>query len=223
MTSSPHADGYPTVHAYQITCPGRGNRSRNHREGDMPTARCVQRDAVRPRIRRDVAGPAEAHPADLWYPHSANLPRRVVNVAGFERDHPKSLVTPGLAPRWTPMGAREEVAHSLLEVSQSLLLNHLAPGAQPRELSTCPSELAALLKVAGRGLAAWPPVRLLLDGQVPYEPRMCAVRKHRPFLNSGGLKTITRHSNIVAMTPDMLREAAAFLRSRGRSRMPRIT
>jgi hypothetical protein len=73
------------------------------------------------------------------------------------------------------MRAGKEITHGLGEVSQRLLLHHLAPGAQPQMLSPSRGELPTLIQVTWRTAAAWTPPRMLLDSEVPYEPGLSAV------------------------------------------------
>jgi hypothetical protein len=88
------------------------------------------------------------------------------------------------------MSPTEVISHGLGMVAECLLLNHLASRAQPSVFRTYLGKLPALLQVARRGLAAWTPVRSLLDRQVPHEPGMRAMVPQNRFLGGRREQTV---------------------------------
>jgi hypothetical protein len=73
------------------------------------------------------------------------------------------------------VGAGEEVRHGLGEVTQRLLLHHLAALPQPCVLGTRLGKVTALVDIARSAAAAGPPPGLLLDGEVPHIPGVGAM------------------------------------------------
>ena len=67
-------------------------------------------------------------------------------------------------------------------------------------------ELAALLQVARRALAALLPVRVLLDGQVPHIPGVRAVAAQHCLLDGRGKQPEPGHANTLARTTDISEE-----------------
>ena len=154
-------------------------------KGDVPTSRPIQSDAVGLHGLRYVAGPAEAHPADLGNPNLAISAAEPLDMARFQSDLPESFVLAGLPPCRATVGAVEKVAHRLRKVPQRLLLHGLRPGRQPIVLGTSRSQLSTLLVITGR-LAALLPLLLLLDGQIPHKPSMLTVfAQHCGLLRAG--------------------------------------
>ena len=156
------------------------------------------------------AGPAEPHPPSLRHPDLADVAGHAADVpllAAPPHD-PEPFVPPSLTPRRPPGRVRrvEEGAHRLGEVPQGLLLYRLGALGQPR--MGCPRlrELPALFQVARRAVTARPPVRVLLDRQVPHEPGMRAVAAQHSFLGRRGQQAIPRHTNTLATTTDIPEE-----------------
>jgi len=110
----------------------------------------------------------------------------------------------GLAPRGSVMGPAYLIAHGLGEVPQRLLLDHLAPGSQPAELSARLGELSAVFRPARRERPAWTPPQVLLARQVPHEPGVCAVGSQRRLLRGRGYsRYLDIDSNVTATTDKM--------------------
>src|SRR5262249_12241828 len=124
---------------------------------------------------RDWAGPAEPHPPGLGYVDLPGLAAQPPNLAWSQAHNPKPVVLPCFAPGGLAVGAGEVVRHGLGEVSQRLLLDHRAACGQPLVLVPRRRKLTAVFYPAWRGLAAGPPPRLLLDGEIPYKPGMRAM------------------------------------------------
>ena len=101
------------------------------------------------------------------------------------------------------MGTAEEIRHSLGEIAQRLLLDHLGAGRQPRVPGPRGGELPALFQVARRAHPARVPVGVLLDGQVPDVPGVAAVVPQHRFLRGGGVEPVPGHTNIIAITTDI--------------------
>jgi hypothetical protein len=89
------------------------------------------------------------------------------------------------------------------EVAQGLLLHHLGACSQPRVLGAGGCELTALFQVAWSTLPAWPPMPVLLDGQVPHVPGVGAVVTQRSFLDRQWKQSIAGHANTLATTIDI--------------------
>ena len=100
----------------------------------------------------------------------------------------------------------EEGGHRSGEVPQRLLLHHLRARAQPVMVCAGGGELAALLQVARRALAALMPVRVLLDGEVPYIPGVRAVAAQQRLLAERGKQPEPGHANTLARTTDVSEE-----------------
>jgi hypothetical protein len=101
------------------------------------------------------------------------------------------------------VGAVEKVAHRLREVAQRLLLNGLRPGFQPVVFGAGRGQLGTLLVVPGC-LAAWLPVLLLLDGQIPHKAGMATVFGQRCRLIKAGKQPKPAHINNIGGTTDSL-------------------
>ena len=67
-------------------------------------------------------------------------------------------------------------------------------------------ELPALLQVARRGRSPRPPVRVLLDGQVPHIPSVGAVVPQHGLLGGRGEQPVPGHANTLATATDILGE-----------------
>ncbi len=174
-----------------------------HRERDMPAIGWIPRDPVGLHTRRDRPGPAKADPACLWHPDRAHLAAQPPNVAGLDRHDAESLVPAGLAPRWAAVRSIEIALPGLREVAQSLLLNHLAAGAQPTVLRACLRKLATLLQIPGSAGAAGTPPRVLLYRQIPYEPGVRTVFTQDQLLRRRRVEPVTRHKANVLATTDI--------------------
>lgn len=161
-----------------------GNRIGNGGESDMPPSSAVTRDPIRLHANRHGTRPAEPHPACFWDSDLADIAGDSADIplpAALTHDA-KSLVPSRFPPRRQPMRSPEEVRHGLREVPQCLLLHHLAAVAQPRVFRARCGELSELLKVTWRAIPSRPPVRMLLDRQVPNVPGMSTVLRQNRFL-----------------------------------------
>src|SRR5216683_3192099 len=196
------ADGYPADDPDGLSVARAGDRIRDHGKGDVPAPGAVKRDAVRLRARRHRAGPAEPYPSGLRHAHLAGVAGQAAHLAGLDGDDPEPPVPAGLPPRRPPGPVLrvEEGGRGLGEVAQRLLLHHLGACGQPRVLRAGGGELPALFQVARRARAAWAPVRVLLDGEVPCEPGVAAVVPQRCLLGGRGEQTVPGHANTLANT-----------------------
>jgi hypothetical protein len=163
------------VNSYHFAVTGSGDRLWDGSEGNVPAARTVACHAIGFHARGYSTGPAESYPSHFRDAHLTDIARQAAYVSRFEGYHPESLVPPGLPSCGAVMSPTEVISHGLGMVAECLLLNHLASRAQPSVFRTYLGKLPALLQVARRGLAAWTPVRSLLDRQVPHEPGMRAM------------------------------------------------
>ena len=125
--------------------------------------------------------------------------------SGLDSDDPASFVASGFAPGRSPgrVARVEERGSRLGEVPQRLLLDHLRTRGQPWVLGASGGELSALLQVAGNTLAAWVPVRMLFDGQIPYVPGMAAVLPQHGLLGGRGVQPVPRYANTLSTTADI--------------------
>jgi len=104
------------------------------------------------------------------------------------------------------VGSGEEIRDRQSEVPQGLLLDHLGAGGQPGVLRAGGGELSALLQVGRRARSARAPVRMLLDGKVPYVPGMAAVTSQHDLLGGRGEQPVSRHANTLSSTADIYGE-----------------
>src|ERR1019366_7154412 len=102
-------DGHAAVDADGLAVAGRGDRSGDRREGDVPPPGPVQGHPVGLDSRRHRTGPAEPYPSGLRDPHLAGMAGQAAYVAELDSDDPESLVAAGLAPRRAVMGAADVV------------------------------------------------------------------------------------------------------------------
>jgi hypothetical protein len=108
------------------------------------------------------------------------------------------------------MRASEEVAHSLGEVPQRLLLHRLRTRRQPPELRPRIGQLPGLLAIAGRADPTRPPMPMLFHGEIPHKTGVRAVLQQHRFLGGRGLKPKT-HANTLSTTTDISRRERRFL------------
>jgi hypothetical protein len=193
------------VDAHGLAVTGCGNRRGDGGERDMPSPGPVHRHPVRSHACGDGARPAEPDPPGLRYPDLTGVPAESAQLPGSDGNDPESLVPTGLAPRRPPGRVRrvEERSHRLGEIPQGLLLHHLGTGPQPRVLGAGGGELSALLQVARRTHTARPPVRVLLDSEVPHVPGMDAVVPQHCLLGGRGDQPVTGHANTLANAADI--------------------
>ena len=172
---------HASVHADDLAVPGRGHRRRDHSERDVPAAGTVPGHPIGRGIRQR-AGEPEPHPADLRHQHPRPLPGQLFNPAGLGADDPEPFMRPRLAPRRSPMGAREEVAPGPVEIPQRLLLHRLRARRQPRLSPARLGQLRCLGDIPRRRRSARTPHQPLLHAQVPHESRMRAVIQQQHLL-----------------------------------------
>jgi hypothetical protein len=198
---------YPPVDAHHLAVTRHRDWVGDGSEGNVPASGPVHRHPIGLHARRHHARPAEPHPAGLRHPDLSDVARQAAHVPlpPAPPHDPEPLVPPGLAPRWPPRRVVrvEEGGHRLGEVPQRLLLHRLGACRQPRMLGPCLGQLAALLRVARRGLPARMPVLVLLNGEVPHVPGVRAVVTQHRFLNGAGVQPEPGHTNILANTADI--------------------
>ena len=200
-------DRHAPVDAHGLAVARSGHRFGDGGEGHVPAAGPVHGHPVGLHARRHRPGPAEPHPPHLRHPHladmaghPAHLPLRAAAPGDLE-----PLVPSGLAPGRPPgrVGGVEERGHRPGEVPQRLLLDGLGAGGQPRMRCPRGGELPALLQVPRRARSSGPPVRVLLDGQVPHVPGMGAVLPQHRLLGGRGVQPVSGHANTLATTTDI--------------------
>jgi len=192
---------HAAVDTHYAAITGSRNGFRDHSKGDVPPPRSIHRDPVRLHRVGNIAGPPEPHPTDLRYPYLPVAAAQPLEVARFESDLTEPFVLAGLAPRRATVGTFDKVAHRLGEVAQGLLLHGLRSGCQPVIFGAGRSQLGTLFVVAGC-LAAWLPVLLLLDGQIPDKPGMTTVLGQRCRLLRAGKQPKPAHINNLGTTTD---------------------
>jgi len=185
--------GHTAVHADDLGRARRRDRCGNDGECDMPAADPVAGDPIGLHISWNGACPAEMHPANFGYPHPACLPVQALDVIGSDSDLPEPFVLSGLAPSGSAVGASEEVGHGLMEVTQGLLLYRHAARCEPRVLGAGLGQLASLFAIGGGRSPSRPPVRVLLDGEIPHEPGVRAVRQQTNLLGGRRTQPVARH------------------------------
>ncbi len=198
-------DFHTAVDTHDLAVPGCRHRRRNRREGDMPAPGPIEGHPVGFYARGNGAGPAEPDPARLRHPDLAGVAAKPSYLVWFEGDDPESLVPAFLAPRRPPgrVARVEERGHCLREVPQRLLLHRLGAFPQPVMFRAGFGELSALFQVTRRSLPARPPVRVLLDRQVPHEPGVAAVISQYHLLSRRWKQTIPGHANTLTIGTDI--------------------
>jgi hypothetical protein len=98
----------------------------------------------------------------------------------------------------------KEGGHRLGEVAQCLLLYRLGTSSQPRMLGSGGGELLALFSETWRALTTRPPMKVLLEGEIPHKSGMGAVSAKDSLLGNRGNQAISRHANTVAIAADIL-------------------
>jgi hypothetical protein len=193
---------HTAVDANHAAVPGRGNRVRDVREGDMPAPGTISSNAVRLHPMGHRPRRTEADPSDLGHPYPPVAPVELLDVACLDPDLPEAFMHAGLAPRRATMGAGEEVLHRLGEVAQRLLLHGLRAGCQPVVLGADLRQLSALLVIT-RGVASRLPPLLLLDSQIPHEPRVAAMLHQHDLLSWCGQQSEPGHTRKITTTTDI--------------------
>ena len=172
-------------------------RFRDGRECNMPPAGGVTVSPERLHPVRYRTGQPKPNPPALGHEHFSAVAVQLANALRLHRDNPESLIAASFPPCRFAMRAREEIPHRLVKIPQRLLLNHLAALREPRIIRARAGQLSALLKVAGCGLKSRPPVRMLFDREVPYEPGITTVPQQDSFLCSGRRKPVAGHARIL--------------------------
>jgi hypothetical protein len=190
-------------------------RIRNVRKSYMPAAGAISRYAVGLHTRGHSSRPVETDPSDFGDPHLSVTPVELFDVAQLEADLSEALMNTGLAPRGTPVGAGEEIPHSLSKVAQRLLLYGLRPGRQPPVFKANLGQLRRLLVIPRRVPPRLPEL-LLLNSQIPHETGLAAVLQQEHLLGRGWRQPEPRHSRrLVTTTDNNGRRMLAHVRVRG--------
>jgi hypothetical protein len=154
----------------------------------------------------DQIEPASQIPTAFGDEHFPRIPVQPTHMMGLDRDNAESFVAPSLAPRRPTMRACEEIAHGLVKVAERLLLDHLAAVGQPRISPPRSGELPALLQVPRRARPSRTPPRLLLAGQVPHKPGVCAVFPQERFVGGRREQAVAGHTKTLSSTTDIPEE-----------------
>lgn len=175
---------------------------RDRGKSHMPSADSVTGDSVGFDVVFRGPRPPEAHPADFRNPHAADVPVESLNMFGLDGDLAEALVDTGLTPIRPSVGLGREVVNGLGEITQRLLLNCHRALAQPIVLGSNLGKLTCLFSKAGGGTSARAPMRVLLDREVPDEPRVRAMLKQPGLLRGCRQQTKTGHNETVARPTD---------------------
>ena len=205
------ADGYPSVYADGLASSRPRCGFRDGGESNMPAPSPVPLHPIRLHILRYLPGPAEPHPPGLGHPDLPGVTVQPPDVLRPNVDDSEPLVSVGLPPRWAAMSPGQEVHHRLSVVTDRLLLHDYASRCQPRVRCPCRRELAAAFCRPRHAPAPRPPVRLLLNAQVPHVPSVCTVPQERRFLGCRWHQSVPRHTNTVATGYDILPRCVAHL------------
>src|SRR5665647_2447593 len=176
-----HRDSDTPVHADDAAGAWRGDRVRDHRQRDMPTARPPACDAVRLPTGQGAAA-FERNPADLRDQHTGACTVVLTDPQPLRPNNPQALMLAGFTPRRAPMGSCEEHPPRTVKVPQRLLLDGLRPGSQPRLRSPGLGQLRGLgVETRSRALPT-PPHQALLQAEVPHVPGVAALLQQEHFL-----------------------------------------
>jgi len=207
--------GDTTIDTNDFSCSGPADRCGNHGEGNVSSPRPVSGDSIRLRQIGNSARPSEPNPADFWDLHLAGIPRYASDIpmdTAFA-DDAKPFVLARFTPFWTPLGPVEVAGHCLSEVSQCLLLHDRRSCAQPREFRPRLGQLAGLFDETRCRLPARSPVPMLLNREIPDEPRVRAVFQQCLLLVGRWLKSKAGHVNTLLAATDIANEQSPRHRS----------
>jgi hypothetical protein len=199
----------PSVYPTDFAVTRCGDRHGDRCEGNVPTSCTVMGDAIGLHPRRYRARPAKPYPSSFRNPYLTDLAGHATHMPlPAVTDDPESFVSARLTPaRLTCWVLRvEEGDHRLGEVPQGLLLHRLGSHSKPRILGPRLRELPRLLDVARGARTAWAPMRVLLNGEVPYEPGMTAMIPKSCLLDRRWNKSVAGHVNTLATASDNSRE-----------------
>jgi hypothetical protein len=197
------ARGDTPIQAHDFTRPWARDSARDDGECDVPASGAVERYPVGLHPSRHRPGPTKPDPTRLGNPNFPGAPIQSANMSRSNCDNPESLAAPGLSPPRPSMSTREEMLHSLVEISQRLLLDHLASDAQPFMLRASRSQLPVLLDISRRAPASQTPPRLLFDGQVPDKSCLGAVVFEDHLLGRCGMQPVAAHANTISRASDV--------------------
>ena len=201
---------HTSVDAHRLPVTGSWDRAWNERKADMPSPGMIQGYPVRLRAGRHAARPAKPHPPCLRDADLAHISRQTpcIPMLAAPAHDSESLIPIGLAPRRPPSRILqvEEESQGVGEIPQRLLLHRLTACGQPVMFGPGLSELPTLLQIARGALAARPPVRMLLNSEVPHVASMGAVIPQYRFLGGRGQQAIPGHMNKLATATDISRE-----------------
>ena len=168
----------------------------------MPASHAIQGDSIG-LCRRNGAGPAEPHPANLWDQHLAGPPVQTPDMPGPDGNNPEPLIPSSLTPGGLAVRPVKEARHCLGVVAERLLLHHLASSAQPSMFCSRLGQLTALLQVPRRARAPGPPPGLLLHGKIPDVPSVGAIFPQCRRLGRRRRQAVPGHTKTLASTTDI--------------------
>ncbi len=171
-----------TIDTHHRTIARAIQRRGDHREGDMPTPRRIQRHPIRLPVRQGPAAP-QPHPTDLRNQDPRPAPVDLLHAQGLRTDDPETLMPSLFAPGRPPMTTGTPVRHGLGEVPQRLLLHRVRTRTQPLERGPSLGQLLTLHHIVRQQLAMMP-VPELLHREVPHEPSLRTMLREQHFLLS---------------------------------------
>jgi hypothetical protein len=100
-----HRHRHAAINTHHTAIIGSGDGFGDGSKSHVPPPRSIQSDAVRLHRVGDLAGPAEAHPADFGYPYLPVAAAEPLEVARFDSDLAESFVPASRPPRRATMCA----------------------------------------------------------------------------------------------------------------------
>ena len=173
----------------------------NHREGDMPTTRRIQRHPIGLPVSQVPAAP-QPHPTNLRYRDPRPTPIESLHPQGLWADDAETLVASAFAPVRSPVGTGTPVRHRLGKISQRLLLHRVRTCPQPLVGGPDLGQLLALHHIVRQRLPMMP-VAELFHREVPHEPRLRAMLREQHFLLAGRIQAKPHHRRLT-VRPDNL-------------------
>ena len=198
-------DGHPAVDADGLAVTGCRDRFRDGGEGEVPAPCAVHRHPVGLHPLGHRAGPAEPHPPGLGHPDLAGLTGYAADVPLLAAPPRSGTLRPVRPCATTAARPDSPGRRRRPPPERSPAAPAAVPSGSPRPATDTlrgRGELSALLQVAGRTLTARPPVRVLLDRQVPHVPGVAAVAPQHGLLAGRG-QPVPGHANTISNTTDI--------------------
>jgi hypothetical protein len=192
---------HPTIQSHHRSISWSLHLLRDSSEGDMPSARGIQRHPIR-LCRRHASAPPKPDPSGFGNEHQAIALADSPHLALSYGDDPEPFVTALLSPTWSTTSAGDVSKHASGKVIERLLLDGARSRREPVELLPGFSQLPTLLGKPRGPQPISAPVGVLLDSQVPDESCMRAVLHQRLLLRRRRIKAKFRHAVTLPHTTD---------------------